>query len=451
MSHAVLIEELNKPVVPIANQGFLEDGKSAAAIRGIPGVRILSESIPCECTVDDIIESGVSSFMDELVSNLTRPLTEEEKEPKAAEPETPPRIVFKGNIEEVNRFFYKRGWTDGLPVLLPTEEAVREMLSGTDLAPDCLIGKIEPRFGKVTVEKVAINAVMAGALPTHMPLLIAGLKDLLDPRSGFEGWTVSTGSWVPFWVINGPVRNDLHINSKSGMLSPGNIANAAIGRAMQLIIRATGTARPGIEDMGVMGNPGKYTMVVAENEEDSPWEPYHVECGFTREDSTITVSSPNSFWQMCPYGSDDKGILRGLSYNLSPHDGGLLWLIINPAHAGFLAGKGWTKQMIRDFLYEHSRAPLYQLREYYGISPGFPLPGENGPLMNAQDSISIFSSPDLIRIIVAGGPGNQMGILTGASIHQRITRKIEFPANWEKLVRKYGDVIPAYMKYQQPG
>jgi hypothetical protein len=447
VSHAVIIEKLNKPVVAIVNQGFVEDGKSAASIRGVPGVRILSESIPCECTVSETVQAGVAGFMEELVSGLTRPLTEEEKTPKPVSHEIPPRIIFKGNIEEINRFFYKRGWTDGLPVLPPTEEAIKEMLSGTDLPPDYIVGKIEPRFGKATIEKIAVNAVMAGALPTYMPLLVAGLKALLDPQSGFEGWTVSTGSWVPFWVINGPVRNDLHINSSSGMMSPGNMANAAIGRAMQLLIRTIGAARPGIEDMGVMGNPGKYTMVIAENEEASPWEPYHVEHGFAKEDSTMTVSAPNSFWQMYPYGSDDTGILRSFSYNISPHDGGLFWLILNPSHAAFMASKGWTKKTIREFICEHSRAPLYRFREYYNISPGFPVPGGNGLLMGPQDSISMFSNPDMIRIVVAGGVGNQMGIITGAPFHRRISKKIEFPANWGHLVKKYRDVVPSFMKY----
>jgi hypothetical protein len=447
VSHAVLIEELHRPVVALVNRDFVADGKSAISIRGYPGIRILSEDIPCECSVTDIIEAGVSAFMDDMIGALTRPLSQDEIEPKPKEAEKPPRIIFKGNLEEVNRFFYKRGWTDGLPVIPPTEEAVAEMLTGTDLTPDTILGKIEPRFGKATIEKIAVSAVMAGALPTYMPLLIAGVRAMLDPESGFEGWTVSTGSWVPFWVINGPIRHDLHVNSGSGVLSPGDIANAAIGRALQLIIKNVGGARKGIEDMGVMGNSGKYTMVIAENEEASPWEPFHVEQGFQKEDSTITLSSPNSFWQMYPYGSDDKGILRALAYNISPHDGGLFWLVLNPAHAGFMGGKGWTKKGIIAFIYEHARAPLYQMHQYYGLAPGFPQPGENGLLMSPEDSISVFSSPDMIRILVAGGAGNQMGIFTGASIHRRITKKAELPAGWNKLVKKYKDVVPAYTRY----
>jgi len=408
---------------------------------------MIVETIPCECTIKETIEAGVNNFWDELIASLTGPLTQAEQRPEPTAQVTPPRIIFKGDIEEINRFFYKRGWTDGLPVLPPTEAAVKEMLTGTDLSPDYLLGKIEPRFGKATIEKIAINAVMAGALPTHMPLLIAGVQALLDPQSGFEGWTVSTGSWVPFWIINGPVRNDLNINSSSGMMSPGNIANAAIGRAIQLIIKTLGAARPGIEDMGVMGNPGKYTMVVAENEEESPWEPYHVENGFAREDSVITLSAPNSFWQMCPYGTDDTGILRSLCYNIAPHDGGMFWLILNKAHAGFLASKGWNKKTLRSFLFENCRAPLYHLREYYGTAPDVPQAGDHGLIMSAQDAISVFSSPDVIRIIVGGGAGNQMGIINGAPFHRRISRKIEFPANWSQLIKKYRNEVPAYLKH----
>ena len=166
------------------------------------------------------------------------------------------------------------------------------MLQGTDLPPDHVVGKIIPRLGKATVEKIAINAVMAGALPTYMPLLIAGVEALLDPESAFDTFGVSTGSWAPFWIVNGPIRHDLQINSGYGALSPGNVANAAIGRALGLIIKNIGGIRKGVEDMGVLGNPGKYTLVIAENEEGSPWEPLHVERGFNAQDSTVTLFFP---------------------------------------------------------------------------------------------------------------------------------------------------------------
>jgi hypothetical protein len=133
------------------------------------------------------------------------------------------------------------------------------MLSGTDLPPDYLVAEIVPRNGKATVEKIAINAVMAGCLPTYMPVLVAGVQALTAPDTTFGIWGVSTGSWAPFWIINGTVRNDLHIDSGSGTLSPGDKANAAIGRAMGLIIKNIGGIRKASEDMGCLGNPGKYS------------------------------------------------------------------------------------------------------------------------------------------------------------------------------------------------
>src|SRR3990172_9443943 len=160
------------------------------------------------------------------------------------------------------------------------------MMTGTDLPADHVVAKVIPRLGKATVDKIAINAVMAGALPTHMPLLITAVQMLADQKTRFDTFEVSTGSWAPFWIVNGPVRNDININSSSGALSPGNIANAAIGRAVGLIVKNIGGARKAVEDMGVIGNPGKYSLVIGEDEEQSPWKPLSVERGFTKEDNT---------------------------------------------------------------------------------------------------------------------------------------------------------------------
>ena len=192
----------------------------------------------------------------------------------------------------MNRFFYKRGWTDGFPMVPPTEEEVAEMLTGTDLPPSHLVAKLMPRNGNATVEKIAVNAVMAGALPTYMPVLITAVEALVE-YGYFRGQAVSAGSWAPCYLFNGPIRDDIHINYGVGVMSPGNIANAAIGRALGLIVKNIGGIRKGIEDMGNMGNPGKYTLVLGENEEQSPWEPLHVQQGFKKEDSVVTIFMPN--------------------------------------------------------------------------------------------------------------------------------------------------------------
>ncbi len=298
MYNTIAIEEMGKPAVAVTNQTYLLEGGSAASSKGMPGLRVVRDTIHVEDWIDEAtdparIEAGIEPVLEGVVTALTKPLTAEERAPTRKETEKPSRIIFQGDLNEVNQFFYRRGWGDGLPLIPPTEEAVAEMLTGTDLAPDFLVGKFGPRLGKATVEKIAINAVMAGALPTYMPILIAGVQALMEPATRFDTMQDSQGSWAPFWIINGPIRKDIRINTGVGALSPGDIANAAIGRAMGLIIKNIGGIRKGIEDAGALGNPGKYTMVLGENEEESPWEPLHVEYGFKKEDSTLTVFFPN--------------------------------------------------------------------------------------------------------------------------------------------------------------
>jgi hypothetical protein len=427
----------------LCNEGFLNDAKSSASNRGMPGIRIIPESIPCECTVREDIEAEVDKHLDEIIAALVKPLTAIEKSPKTIESEKPTRIIFKGSLEEVTLFFYRRGWTDGLPIKPPTEEAVAEMLTGTDLPANHLIGTLGPRFGKATIEKVAINAAMAGALPTYMPLIIAGVNACLDPECWFPGWALSAGGWAPIWIINGPIRNDIHVNSGFGALSPGDIANAAIGRAMGLIIKNIGGIRKGVECMGSLGNPAKYSQVTGENEEESPWEPLHVEYGFNKEDSTITTSAPNSFFQVFPYGTDDKGILRGLLANITP---GVRspYIMMPPLSAKVLAKNGWTKKTIKEFICEYARVPAYNHPSYYG--PQMVVTAKRMPSpLNPEDTMPIITAPDSIRIFVAGGYHNAMGLITGGG--WRVTKKIELPANWNKLVQKYKDVVPTYAIY----
>jgi hypothetical protein len=444
---------MNKPTASLVNAAFLNDAMSAASSRGMPGIRAVAESVPCECIVEGQIEPSIEAVMDEIVAALSRPLTVQEQNP-AKEVEKPPRIAFKGDLQEVNRFFYKRGWTDGLPIMPPTQEAVAEMLTGTDLPTDHVIAKMIPRLGKATIEKIAINAVMAGCLPTYMPVLIAGVKAAMRPEVRLTAWGVSTGGFSPFWIINGPVRHDLNINSGLGVLNPGDIANAAIGRAMGLIIKNIGGARKGIEDMATFGHSGKYTMVIAENEEANPWEPLHVEAGFEKEDSAITLSFISSYSQFLGYGTDDKGIMRAMVYNLAPAHGGmggLLWFMLKPIAAEFLAKGGWTKKEMADFISEHARSEFYRMPQYYRVAADpteQPGPRERLSLLNTGDSMSITGNwPGRIHFVVAGGVGGPAVAMIRGGRHDKVTQKIELPANWGQLINKYKDIIPTYVRY----
>jgi len=394
----------------------------------MPGLRILPLHVTNESTVQADIDAGTAEAMQSIVENLTRPLTADEKSPKPSA-EKPPRFVFKGTYETVNQYFYKNGWTDGLPIMPPTEAAVKEMMTGTDLPPDRVVAKVIPRQGKATVEKIAINAVMAGALPTHMPVLIAAVQAVMDPRSRFDTFEVSTGSWAPFLALNGPIRHDINLNYGSGSLSPGNLPNAAIGRALGLIVKNIGGARKAIEDMGVIGNPAKYSLVIGENEEDSPWQPLQVERGFKKEDNTVTVFFPNSYMQSIPRETTAQGIAQALA-DLGPWN--MSCLIVIPSHAALLSSEGWTKEKLKEFVLKNARSP------FRGAT-------------NAGDLLSQPQGPDSdgLMILVAGGPGAWMGLVrsVGGFNNGFITKKIELPRNWDKLVAKYKDIVPKYVSY----
>ena len=447
-----MVEELGKPGVVIANKGFVPDAKTAASGRGMPGVRIVSSPVIPNCTIVEEIDAGISGVMKEIIDGLTRPLTGEEQSPQPKQ-EDHSRIVFKGSVKEVNRFFYKRGWTDGLPVMPPTEEEVAEMLTGTDLPADHVIGKLIPRLGKVTVEKIAINAVMAGALPTYMPVLIAATEILMDKRVYFGQFGVSTGAFAPMWLINGPIRNDLHINCKTGILSPGDIANSGIGRAISLVIKNIGGIRKGMEDMGVMGNAGKIGMVVGENEEESPWAPLHVDHGFSKEESAITVHFMDNSQVITPYHTDDNGILRVLIDNIHPGRQLVYTIIFNAETAKILAGRGWSKQDVREFISEYARVPAYQHRVWERVfTEATPNPWglrrQQMPI-HPEETMRIIPNPDWIRIVIAGGPLSSMGLYGGDhfDVQTWVTKKIQLPANWNKLVAKYKNVVHHYAFY----
>jgi hypothetical protein len=425
----------------------------------MPGLRSLG--VVGSSPTEEQIRTDVSAAIDSIVASLIKPISTQESVPTTTA-EAPARQAFTGTLDEVNRFFYQRGWTDGLPIIPPTEEAVAEMLTGTDLPRDRVVTHLIPRLGKATVEKIAINAVMAGALPTYMPILITAVQALMEPRAHFGTYEVSTGSWAPCLLMNGPIVSDLQIKNGSGAMSPGSIANAAIGRALALIIRNIGGVRTGVEDMGVMGNPMKYSMVLAENEAESPWEPLHVEQGCRKEDSALTVFFPNSLSQMLSYGSTADGIVRGLAYNISPGRRGLTCILLTPTHAQTLARNGWTKQDITRFVSEYARAPLSHHPEWWsGADNGeepveMPGIGRQDKLRmrslkdSPEESMSVLRSPEWLRVLVVGGPGAftaMIGAGKTTGYDRWVTRQIELPSNWSDLVKKYRGVTPTYQRY----
>jgi hypothetical protein len=223
---------------------------------------------------------------------------------------------------------------------------------------------------------------------------------------------------------------------------------------MGLIIKNIGGIRKGMEDMGVQGNPSKYTAVIGENEEESPWEPLHVEYGLKKEDSALTLAFPNSFYQHWPFNSDDEGILRAIiAYMIKSQTYNF---ILPPPHAKSLASQGWTKKDIKQFIAEYARCPAtkynLQAQDISSVNPNEKASHSlfKGRLPAKEwDMVPLVRNPEFIKIIVAGGPGAFIGVMAGggATPGKKCMQKIELPANWDKLVAKYKDVFPTYARY----
>ncbi len=445
MYDAIYVEGKGKPAATYVFEHFYNDAMSAASSKGMPVIRVVPETIVSESTVKADIEAAVKAVFDNIVAVLTKPLTADEKAPRRREPENPPRLIFKGALAEVNQFFYQRGWTDGLPIIPPTEEAVAEMMTGTDFPADHLVEKLEPRLGKATIEKIAINAVMAGCLPTYMPLLIAGVQALAaNPACGMMA--ASTGSFSPFWLVNGPIAKDINVRSTYGATSPGDIANASFGRAMGLITKNIRGIRKQIEDMGVLGNPGKYSWVAAENEENSPWEPLHVERGFKKEDSAVTLMFPQSFQQMMPFGTDDKGILATIVGSVVPARMGSFAVLLTPTNAKSLSNGGWSKKAVKDYIVKNTIVPDdYYSRLGFKDEKPFDRANITGPGIGPEIFRPSPRDQDPVQVFVFGGFGSWMGFIQGGP--PPVTKKVELPKNWAQLVKKYKKVVPNYARY----
>ncbi|GAB7020703.1 hypothetical protein [Halostagnicola bangensis] len=337
------------------------------------------------------------------------------------------------SLEEINRSLYKEGLTDGLPIIPPTDERVEEMLRGTDNPRDHVLGEIGNNENPLTVEQLASNAVMAGCLPTYMPVLEAGVRALADPDSNSIQFSVSTGSWAYQWIVNGPVQDALDIESGSGAFGPSFHANQTIARALGIAYRNTAKIYPGEKDMGVMGNPAKFSFLAGENEDTSPWEPYHVTNGFDEEDSTISLSGPNSWVQWFPHENSAQDVLRGMIDNTpesmrarSDEDlNATITHFVNPYNAEELEKEDLSKEEIKEYIVENS------YRKTDGTSNSMLDTDKVVPRQVRQ-----YADTDSINIVATGGAG-RVNAIAGTSIGGPVTKKIEFPDEWDSLVEEY--------------
>ena len=323
------------------------------------------------------------------------------------------KIRLENSEEAINSFFIERAWSDGLPVIPPTEERVRAMLlSLGHKDPQETVTILPPRMAAATLEKIAVNAVMAGCLPQYLPVIIAALKAMSDEKFGLRGVQSTTHPCSPLVVVNGPVARRIGLNCKGNAFGPGARANATIGRALRLILINVGGAIPGKIDKSTQGQPSGYTYCVAENEEDSPWEPFHVERGFKDQDSTVTVFAAENPHNINEHNSvTGEGLLKTMAATMAtPGNNNALFftgeavLMLCPEHAATIARDGFSKAAIKEFLFRHARYSWTNLSEenlqYRKKSPekfGEFTNGESAPIARRDDFV----------VMVLGGPGKQ--------------------------------------------
>ncbi len=338
------------------------------------------------------------------------------------------RVRVPSGLDEFE-FFDEQGLTDGLPVVPPTEERVARMLEGTTRAPGDVVADVPPNLVPATVEKIAINAVMAGCRPDYLPVVIASVEAACTDAFNLHGVLATTYFVGPLIIVNGPIRQRIGLNCGRNVFGQGTRANATIGRALQLIVRNVGGGRPGEVDMSTLGQPGKYTACIAENEELSCWEPLHVERGFDRDQSTVTAfaaEAPRAVRDQLSRNARSLATSMGMSMetiaHLKLHRMDQALLVVSPEHVRTFERDGYSKQQLRERIQEVTSRPLRELLPNDDCQKGMIprniprdwLDEAGQPLPEALDNpLPKFLSPDHILIAVAGGTAGKFSAAVG--------------------------------------
>jgi hypothetical protein len=326
------------------------------------------------------------------------------------------RVGVSGSTDPIEAC-YERGWTDGLPVVPPTPERVLAMLKGTTRSPRDIVGRIPPDYVECSVEKIAINAVLAGCKPEYLPVVLTAVEAALVPEFGLHGVLATTNFIGPVIMVNGPIARAIGMNARGNALGQGNRANGTIGRALQLVVRNVGGGRPGEIDRATLGNPGKYTFCFAEDEEGSLWDSFAVERGYAHDVSTVTLfvgdgaapivdeisRTPESL------ARSFAGCLRAAHHPKKVIDVAA-FLVVTPEHARVFHDAGWSKLRLKAELERLLQIPVAQLlRGADGIEAGI-LPNE---APDPQGTLPKFRTGSLNIVRAGGSAGKFSAYISG--------------------------------------
>jgi hypothetical protein len=430
------VAKRGRATVTICSTAFTTLGRAQAKALGYPDLPIAVVPHPfglhtreeirqlaVQC-VDDIVRLASAPAATRAVPDQTRSTS---STGRAA------RIEISDDLDAFHRLCRERRWGDGLPAVPPTVERVERMLRDTRLAPEAVIATVAPGFGAATVERIAINAVLAGCEPEYLPVLIAAVEAVAAPKFNLQGIQATTNPVAVWLIVNGPNAKQLGMNSGINCLGQGSWANATLGRALHLILQNIGGALPGEMDRATQGQPGKYTFCCAENEEMNPWEPVHVERGFPRERSAVTVVAASGTLNMNTHSKDAVELLRVIADTM-PHPpsndyrwGGEPWIMLSPEHAEILKRGGLSKAEVKRRLWEQTKMAASRMAvrdiEWVQNSRRAEL-GEVGP----HTLLPISTIPEHIGIIVAGGPGTHSTYIPGFGNSRSVTREVKMPS-----------------------
>jgi hypothetical protein len=437
--HTLALEtEYGVPSVGVHADAFARLVESVARVSGMPNARRAFVPTPVTNRSADELRAFIDGtdpvrkrpFMTEVLEALTRPLDEEDT--RGAEYDrSSPRLLDPDTEENLHRLFRENNWTDFFPIVLPTEERVEAMLAGTSHARDEIVGELRPtpyrESWQFDVERVAVNAVMAGADPAYFPVILALAS------SGMTARQSSTSSMANMVVINGPIRHELGMNMGLGALGPYNHANATIGRAFGLLsTNLQGGSLPGLTYMGAQGNNFAYNSVTfAENEEASPWDPYHVQHGFAPDESTATIFYVWGNTWTEGLRSTWKEKVKAMLSGMDPYDGAILTLDPIVAREFFDLGFD-SKQKLIDWVHENVKIPAGRWWDNYTSRNLMHMLAENGDEPWASyakappdELIPVFERDNIHVVVVGGSSNGQWSAFGGRWLDERYRRETD--------------------------
>ena len=337
--------------------------------------------------------------------------------------------------EDVYAEFVKRNWCDGLPIVPPTPERVRAMIAAVALDPRLVLGVMPPLWREASIEKLAVNSVMAGCDPAYFPAIVAAVKALLEPAFNLYGVQATTHPVAPLAIVSGPVVSAIGIHTGSGCFGPGFRANATIGRAIRLILLNVGGAWPGRHDMATQGSPAKFSYAIAERDDVAPWPSLRERLGFSPEQSIVTM-----FGGEAPHNVNDHvsttaaGILNNVSDVAATLGSNVGWymsqsqllLVLGPEHALTIAEDGLTPADVQRFVFEHARIPLGRLK-LGGMWGMHDWPVWMQKVTDEQVPLPMVPSPEDIYVMVAGGSGKHSCVVPNCTFSRAVSKVIETP------------------------